>query len=217
MMKKTLSLAVAVATLAGYSTQAADVTAYDNTASYQGLVSSRGTREIGDEINLGLPSTLTSISFEYHYAGVTGAASGILRVRDIALGDTPGSILLQSNPFSLENGFHSASVTGLSLDVNSRIVWSVEFTGTVSEGGANNAGLLFYTGAPVADVPGGSTDDHWENNGTAASPIWVLADNAGGIIDNFGARVTVVPEPGTVAMLGLGGLALVAAARRRKA
>ena len=212
---KSFTLAVAMATLAGVSSKGADIIAYDNTASYQGVVTSRGTREIGDEVNLGAASTLTSLQFEYHYAGATGEAQGILRIYDMKAGGDPGALLLQSSAFSLQNGFHSGSVTGLSLDVAAKILYTVEFTGNVTEGGANNAGLLFYSGAPVGDVAGGSTDDHWENNGTASSPIWVLADNAG-VVDNFGARVTVVPEPGTIALLGLGAAALVAV-RRRKA
>src|SRR5204863_601094 len=115
-----------------------------------------------------------------------------------------GNLLLQSDPFNLQNGFHQGLLTGLSVSVPGTFIWTVDFDGVT---GADNAGLLFYNGVTVGGGPGQSFDDHWENTGTVALPNWVLMDQAT-VIDNFGARVTVVPEPGTIALLA-GGAAVM--------
>jgi hypothetical protein len=109
---------------------------------------------------------------------------------------------------------HQGLVDGLSLAVPGRITWTVDFDGVLP---ADNAGLLFYNGVGQGSGPGQSNDDHWENLGTVATPNWALLNNTlNGVVDNFGARVTVVPEPGTIALF-VGGAALLGiAARRRK-
>lgn len=219
MTKKSLTLAVATAALASLSAKA-QVIAYDNTTGYQGRVTALGNSEVGDEINLTTgASTLTDFAFEYNYSGGDGA-TGVLRLwaKDAAGNLAPGTLLLQSTPFVLQSGFHSASVNGLSLSVPGTLIWSVDFDGLA---GAESAGLLFYNGVGVGSGPGQSLDDYWENTGTVAVPNWVLreTDNVAfpNVIDNFGARVTVVPEPTTVGLL-VGGAALLGlAARRRKA
>jgi len=109
-------------------------------------------------------------------------------------------------------------VNGLSLAVPGTFIWTVAFNGIVGTG--DGAGLLFYDPPAV----GSSFDDHWEFTGTTDNPTphWVLADNqeiinGAELVDNFGALVTVVPEPTTVGLL-IGGAALLGiAARRRKA
>ena len=211
-----LTLAVAFAALASLSAKAQSLIAYDNTTSYQNMVSSRGAIEIGDEINLiGGANTITSFAFEYNFTGTGAAPTAFFRIWDKtgAGGLAPGNLLLQSAQFTLEAGFHTVTLDNLSLAVPGTIIWTVDFDGAFP--GSDNAGLLFYNGVGVGGGPGQSFDDHWENLGTVAAPNWVLADNAG-VIDNFGARVTVVPEPGTIALFVGGAAVLGLAARRRK-
>jgi hypothetical protein len=227
MTKNSLTLAVAFAAIASLSAKAQGTVAYDNTTNAQKdasgniIVTGRGNTEVGDEINLLTgPSLLTDFQFEYNYTGpVPGnpAATGVLRIYDKTgnAGFTPGNLLFQSDPFTLISGFHQAAVHNLSVAVPGTIIWSVGFSGIAGTG--DNAGLLFYNGVGVGGGPGESFDDHWEFTGESGNPTphWVLTDNAG-IIDNFGARATVVPEPATVGLL-LGGAALLGlAARRRK-
>jgi hypothetical protein len=230
MTKNSLTLAVAFAALANLSAKAQNVVAYDNTTGYQGTVTSRGNTEIGDEINLTTgASTLTDFQFEYNYTGpVAGnpAATGVLRLyaKDGGGGTTPGTLLFESAPFTLQTGFNQGAVNNLSVAVPGTLIWTVDFDGIVGTG--DSAGLLFYNGVGVGGGPGESFDDHWEFTGTTQipAPHWALVDNGptpdvGGAppIDNFGARVTVVPEPSTIA-LAIGGAALLGfAARRRKA
>jgi hypothetical protein len=225
MTKNSLTLAVAFAALANLSAKA-QIIAYDNTTAPQNSVTARGNVEVGDEINLTTgAATLTDFQFEYNYTGpVDGnpAATGILRfyAKDGdagALQDVlPGTLLFESAPFTLLDGFHQGAVNGLSLSVPGTFIWTVDFDGIVGTG--DNAGLLFYNGVGVGGGPGQSFDDHWEFVGEVSNPTphWVLTDTPG-LIDNFGARVTVVPEPTTIGLL-LGGAAVLGlAVRRRKA
>lgn len=214
MTNKSLTLAVAFAAIASLSAKAQGTIAYDNSTGYQNSVTARGNMELGDEINLTTgPSTLTDFSFEYNYTG-TGGATGTLRIyaKDGGSGLAPGTLLLQSDPFTLQSGFHSASVNNVSVAVPGTLIWTVDFEGLTG----TEAGLLFYNGVPVGSGPGQSLDDYWENHGTVGAPDWVIARNDT-VIDNFGARVTVVPEPTTVGLLIGGAAVLGFAVRRRKA
>jgi len=191
----------------------AQVVAYDNTSNFQ-TVSTRGNIEIGDEINLTTgATTITEFSFEYSFTG-TSPATGLLRVWDKtgSGGLIPGNMLYQSAPFPLQSGFHSVSETGLSVPVPGTLVWTVDFDGVT---GSDNAGLLFYNGVGVGGGPGQSFDNHWENLGTVLAPNWTLANNSG-VIDNFGARVTVVPESNFTAFLVACGLVAFAALRVKR-
>jgi hypothetical protein len=228
MTKNSLTLAVAFAALASLSAKA-QLIAYDNSSNYEDRVTGRGNVEIGDEINLSTgAATLTDFQFEYNYTGPVAGnpdGTGVLRfyAKDApnpagTPNSQPGTLLFESAPFTLQAGFHQGAVNGLSLAVPGTFIWTVAFNGIVGTG--DNAGLLFY------DPPttGSSFDDHWEFTGTTDNPTphWALTDNLDivngkELVDNFGALVTVVPEPTTVGLL-IGGAALLGiAARRRKA
>jgi hypothetical protein len=203
------------------TTSGGEFIAYDNTTEYEGYVTSRGNTEIGDEINLlSGPATMTRFQFEYSAVGITTEATGIVRFYSMKQVSAPheqpfqpGTLLFESEPFPLLNGFHQGSIDNLSLDVPEKFVWSVAFSGL--QGTGDNAGLLFYNGVEVAGGPGQSYDDHWEFNGSISNPFphWQLVDNPG-VIDNFAARVTTVPEPGCIRLMAAGVFAIGFAARR---
>jgi hypothetical protein len=191
--------------------------AFDNTSNYQNLTSDRGTIEIGDEVNLTTgPATMTEFVFEYLYTGTdTGSATVQVRFYDKTgnAGTTPGNVLFQTVPFTIQSGFNAVNITGMSVPVPGRLIWTADFEGL--SGPQPNAGLLFYNGVSVGDGPGQSRDDHWENLGTPIAPNWALINTAG-VVDNFGARITVIPEHGTSAVVAGLALAGFAAIRRYK-
>jgi hypothetical protein len=217
-----LILISATTLLAAHNTIGAEYIAYDNTSGYQGTVTSRPNIEVGDEINLiGGPATMTRFQFEYNATGMIGGEFGVVRIYDMRESSIPrdypflpGNLLFESQPFTLLDGFHQGSIDNLSLAVPDRIVWSVEFSGITAPG--SNAGLLFYHGVEVSGAPGGSFDDHWEFIASVGNPTphWVLVDNDLPLIDNFGARVTAIPEPSSFALMIIGGVFMARSARR---
>jgi hypothetical protein len=232
-MRKTNGLLFAAALAATAGSAKAQVIGYDNSATYQGQYSNRGNVEVGDEIrlNTGGPSVVTRFDFEYNFSGPNGSAvpaggsaTGILRFWDntgitVENRVAPGNLLFESSPFTITANAnpaivsHHAFVDNISVLVTETFYFSVDFNGVDA---GEEAGLMFYSGAGVGSGPGQSLDESWENRGSGSTAQWVLV-NTPGVFDNFGARVTVVPEPGTIA-LGIAGAAVLGlAARRRKA
>jgi hypothetical protein len=93
-----------------------------------------------------------------------------------------------------------------SVSVPKEFVWTVSFSGLDA---GEEAGLLLYGDDP-SDV-GSSLADFWKREADS----WSLAtlDN-GNIPANFGARVTVIPEPSTFVLALLAGGGILAFRRR---
>ena len=94
----------------------------------------------------------------------------------------PGTLLYESDPFSLQNKYNTVTVHGLGMDLpegTSEVTWSVEFLNL----GVGRAGLLLYDPPTLGD----SHDDFWEKiNGE-----WEIKSTENG--SNFAARLAGVP------------------------
>ena len=209
---------------------------YDNSTQYLGSFTDQNNFEAGDEIQIaGTDRTMTAFSFEYsvyHDKDSQGNAvplSGnetaelFLRARD---GDpnglTPGTILYDSGAISLAGkqnaagfGTITAENTSVQLPASGDLVWTVKFSGIENTPDPDHpgqflgehAGLLYY--GPV--TVGSSFDDYWINKGNGFELV-----GTDGLTDNFGAQLTAVPEPSTIALVLLGASAFGIARFRRK-
>ncbi|MED5381855.1 MAG: immunoglobulin-like domain-containing protein [Verrucomicrobiota bacterium] len=94
----------------------------------------------------------------------------------------PGTLLFESDTFSLQNKYNTVTIHGLGLDLpesTSEVTWSVEFLNL----GVGRAGLLLYDPPTLGD----NHDDFWEKvNGE-----WELKSTEDG--SNFAARLAGVP------------------------
>ena len=94
----------------------------------------------------------------------------------------PGTLLYESDTFSLQNKYNTVTVHGLGLDLpegTSEVTWSVEFLDL----GVGRAGLLLYDPPTI----GKSHDDFWEK----VNDDWELKSTESG--SSFGARLAGVP------------------------
>ena len=215
MIKSLRNTAAILAGITSFATVASAGIVYDNSTTYLGSFTDLGNVEAGDEINItSTARTMTDFSFEYYLSpGSSGneTAELFIRARDGSGGLTPGTVLYDSGTIPLTGlqtaqGFGTISATGTSvaLPANGNLVWTVKFSGIDA---GEHAGLLYYNPPTV----GSSFDDYWLNNGSG----FQLVDSSG-IVDNFAARVTAVPEPSTIALILAGAGALGAARLRRK-
>jgi hypothetical protein len=176
---------------------------YDNTTTnYSGQIYYT-TNEFGDQVTFATNLTeraITTVKFEYYLrTNASGNETLQLRLyRNDAAGGAPGWLLYDTGPFSISSGtsgYNYVTLDGLGLNVQEGLTWSVLFGGVES---GETAGLLVY-GAPTV---GSSFSDFWERSGG----IWgtkVIPS----VVANFGAQILAIPEPGTVQLLLLGGLA----------
>jgi hypothetical protein len=182
---------------------------YDNSTTTDTGQFYSSANEFGDEITLaGTARTLFNISFSYYY---NGAAPGniTLRLYDNSGATPPGSpgapllatpsvfTLGTTDPLNGNRGTFSWDLSSASptVTVPDTFTWTIQFSGL---SGGSTAGLLLY-GPPTV---GTSPTDFWENSGGT----WATLGVTGQPSVDFAARVTAVPEPGTLA---LGALALL--------
>jgi hypothetical protein len=178
--------------------------------------------EFGDEISLaGTARVVTSFVFEYFGDFVPGTnpdASAVVRFYANDGGFLPGTsitkpntLLWESQPIQILAQFREVTLTTPNVVVPDRMTWSIEFTGLAGTAG-NGAGLTIsdpVTVGAVLPASGGRTvigsySDYWGQTDPLRADSWALfnidPDKA-----NFHAKLTAVPEPGTVALLSVAG------------
>jgi len=209
------ALAVLSALLSLCSNTAASVV-YDNSTYDLNQIYFGGDGvEYGNQINLaGTDRIVTDFQFEYFLgAGASGDESVQLRfysndgpvitetasdgtTRQI---QTPGTLLYTSPVLTLQTGNQTAEALNFAVTVPNSFTWTVTFNGISS---TETAGLRIYSPPAI----GSSFDDFWQKNNGSWNTY--LIDN-GATPANFAARVTAVPEPGTLALALLAGLGWV--------
>ena len=181
-------------------------TVYDNTLTDLGqqYFPTPSTLEFGDSITLGgTDRTLSQFSF-YYFLGGAAASTQSMTLRMYANSGTnaPVAAFYTSDSLLLSLGGQTANITFPSsnlITLPNTFTWTVQFSNLAA---GQNAGLLLY-GPPTT---GSSFNDFWQKSSTGA---WSLNQiNNGSTLADFAARVTAVPEPGVLALGGLGALLL---------
>ena len=187
-----------------------DTVVYDNTTNLVGFLIDSVNVERGDSTTLaGINRFVTDIGLLIHSSG--GDSRADVQVRIYAGGDTsaavnPGPLLWASGVFP---GMTIAAGTNLynfavpNVLVPNELTWTLELT---------NATIPAVTGSRFAAPPSVGTSQDWVWNHTGG--VWVNEVWGVGAGNNsYGAVINAIPEPSTLVLLGLGGLALV---RRRR-
>lgn len=184
---------------------------YNNTSAPLNSVYSSNL-EFGDEINFaGQNREVSRIQFEYNAnAGLVPDANKVgtfkIYANDGANG-APNTLIYSSGTFGLQPGSHTINIDTSTLRflVPNTVTWTLSFSGL---SGGDSAGALLYNPPTV----GSSPDSFWQKDALGAWGRTVLSP----LPANFGARITAVPEPGTVTLMALGAIALGGYALRRR-
>jgi hypothetical protein len=228
--------------LGGFSSVSAQVVYYSmvnpiggGDGTYLPLGEGSGLGEVGDEIILApsTPRVLSSFSFEYFGEGFSGDETVQIRfyrndgpLDPDGTSHLPQSLLFDSGPFSVAGGNHQLVTLGnlesQGIELPDSFTWSILFSGV---GATEPAGVLLYNppGTPsgsqvLYDLPavGGNYYEFWVNEGTPESPAWSL-QYLESFPTEFGAEITVVPEPwATTSVLLLTAAGTVVFLRRRR-
>lgn len=210
-------IALAAVACAAGSTGYAEVV-YDNSnpkslSGYYYYTSS----EFGDQVTLGgTERTISEVKINY-YLNASASGNETAQVRlysNDGAGGGPGTLLYDSGSFSITysattGGYSVIDINELAVASGNSLTWTILFSGI--DPSAGEVGGVLFVDPPTV---GSSYDDYWvKNNGT-----WELnrfPDN-GGKVANFGAQITAVPEPGTIALGVLGGMIWLGMAARRR-
>jgi len=162
--------------------------------------------ESGDQITLQAGNrTLSQFSFSYFFSGasVTSQTWTLRLYANDGTTNSPGTALYTSDPTPLSLGNNGYSTYDINFPLSSNLVtlpntftWTVQFSNL----GGQTGGLL-VSGPPTV---GDSFNDFWQKDAAG----WSLMKIGGGALSDFAARVNAVPEPGVLALGGLGALLL---------
>ncbi len=210
-------IALAAVACAASSTGYAEVV-YDNSnpKSFSGYYYYTSS-EFGDQVDLaGTSRTISDVKINYYLnSSASGNETAQIRLySNDGTGGAPSTLLYDSGAFTITynastSGYSVIDINDLAVNVGNSLTWTILFGGIdPSEGEAG--GVLFYNPPTV----GSSYDDMWVKNGSN----WELNTfpETGGKIANFGAQITAVPEPGTIALGVVGGMIWLGMAARRR-
>ena len=175
------------------------------------------TLEFGDQITLTTNNTtdriLSLFQFEYFFSGATASTQFVtLRLYpNTGVGNSPSTTpLFTSDPISLATGYRTQPIDFAlaipPITLPETFTWTVQFSNLAA---GETGGLLLHSPPTV----GSSFNDFWQRDALGA---WSTMQSGVGFND-FAARVTAVPEPGVLALGGLGALLLAGLGRFRKA
>ena len=135
--------------------------------------------EYGDEIILG-GDNRKILSFEFEYFATfepDGDETCVLRFYDndgeslVADSKAPGTLLFQSDPFTIFPDYNTATLRDINLEVPEKITWTVQFSGLTGLS-TDRAGLLLRNPPSI----GRSFDDFWIRFGNGWAP-WLFNGN----------------------------------------
>ena len=186
---------------------------YSNIDNLLGFLIVGNNSERGDGVALaGTDRVVTEIGLVIHALGQDWSADTVVRLyeggNNFGASD-PGALLWDSGmmsglPYPNGSNLHNFAVPNVL--VPDEITWTIELTNIAGGTGDNRMGSRFMDPPTI----GSSENNVWlrETDGSwTAQQFGVGGDN------NYGAIINAVPEPATLVLLGLGGLALV---RRRR-
>ena len=226
-MKLRQAFGVLAATLAlalgGGSVQAYVV--YSNTNTDLGVNFNTGSLLIGDEITLaGSARYITNFQFQYYLLSPNGTEQMEVQFyqnngpTNIDGTFDPGTVFFDSGKFNIAGTSRStldfdltALETGNLMNLSPSTIAPDDFTFAIQIFNATNGadgGVSLYSPPTV----GGDFYDYWQSNAVGG---WTLMTN-GTYPINIGAEIEAAPEPAPVALFGLGGLAVVGLALRRR-
>ena len=216
-MKRTLKAILLSVGLCSLPSLCFSAIVYDNSTTALGPQYSPPTPtwEFGDQIKLDINNTTDRILSTFSFSTFVNSSSASVTLRlyaNTGVNNSPATTpFYSSEPNPVNNGFGSYDLnppSGTIVTLPDEFTWTVQFSNL----GANESGGLLVYGPPTI---GTSLPTFWQKDDTTG--VWSPQTLNGISSADFAARVTAVPEPGVLALGGLGALLLAWLGRFRRA